>query len=155
MDEIEAEIQESDEINSRVMDLLRLINEATTPKDNNAGISTVPTTINFSGTTSSGSNANETASSGFQQSTTTSGSSGTSTLAFENVHIQLPGSSTYGGIQSFDAPSTSHAGVMQSSDSLAPGNGSQSFTNFSTNANLMSSQPKAKLPKLALPKFRG
>ena len=76
-------------------------------------------------------------------------------MAFENVHIQLPGSSTYGGIQSFDAPSTSHAGVMQSSDSLAPGNGSQSFTNFSTNANLMSSQPKAKLPKLALPKFRG
>ena len=155
VDEIEAEIQESDEINSRVMDLLRLINEATTPRDNNAGISTVPTTINFSGTTSSGSNANETASSGFQQSTTTSGSSGTSTLAFENVHIQLPGSSTYGGIQSFDAPSTSHAGVMQSSDSPAPGNGSQSFTNFSTNANLMSSQPKAKLPKLALPKFRG
>ena len=38
VDEIEAEIQESDEINSRVMDLLRLINEATTPKDNNAGI---------------------------------------------------------------------------------------------------------------------
>ena len=35
VDEIEAEIQESDEINSRVMDLLRLINEATTPKDNN------------------------------------------------------------------------------------------------------------------------
>ena len=65
------------------------------------------------------------------------------------------GSSTYGGIQSFDAPSTSHAGVMQSSDSLAPGNGSQSFNNFSTNANLMSSQPKAKLPKVALPKFRG
>ena len=40
VDEIETEIQESDEINSRVMDLLRLINEATTPKDNNAGIST-------------------------------------------------------------------------------------------------------------------
>ena len=73
VDEIEAEIQESDEINSRVMDLLRLINEATTPKDNNAGISTVPTTINFTETTSSGSNANETAPSGFQQSTTTSG----------------------------------------------------------------------------------
>ena len=51
--------------------------------------------------------------------------------------------------------STSHAGVMQSSDIPGPGNGSQSFTNFSTNANLMSSQPKAKLPKLALPKFRG
>ena len=154
VEEIEAEIQESDEINSRVMDLLRLINEATTPKDNNAGISTVPTT-NVSETTSSGSNANETAPSGFQKSTTPSGSSGSSTLAFENAHIQLPGSSTYGGIQSFDAPSTSHAGVMQSSDGLAPGNGSQSFTNFSTNANLMSSQPKAKLPKLALPKFRG
>ena len=154
VDEIEAEIQGSDEINSRVMDLLRLINEATSPKDNNAGISNVPTT-NVSETTSSGSNANETAPSGFQQSTTPSGSSGTSTLAFENGHIQLPGSSTYGGIQSFDAPSTSHAGVMQSSDSLAPGNGSQSFTNFSTNANFMSSQPKAKLPKLALPKFPG
>ena len=40
VDEIKTEIQESDEINSRVMDLLRLINEATTPKDNNAGIST-------------------------------------------------------------------------------------------------------------------
>ena len=155
VDEIEAEIQESDEINSRVMDLLRLINEATTPKDNNAGISTVPSTINVSETTSSGSNANENASSGFQQSTTPSGSSGTSTLAFENVHIQLPGSSAYGGIQSFDAPSTSHAGVMQSSNSPAPGSGSQSLTNFNTNANLMSSQPKAKLPKLALPKFPG
>ena len=116
VDEIETEIQESDEINSRVMDLLRLINEATTPKDNNAGISTVPTT-NVSETTSSGSNANETAPSGFQQSTTPSGSSGTSTLAFENVHIQLPWSSIYGEIQSFDAPSTSHVGVMQSSDS--------------------------------------
>ena len=64
MDEIEAEIQESDEINSRVMDLLRLINEATTPKDDNEGISTVPTT-NVSETTSSGSNANETAPSGY------------------------------------------------------------------------------------------
>ena len=150
VEEIEAEIQESDEIDSRIMDLLRLINEVTTPKDNNAGISTVPTT-NVSETTSSGSNASETA----PQSTTPSGSSGTSTLTFENAHIQLPRSSTYGGIQSFDAPSTSHAGVMQSSDSLAPGNGSQSFTNFSMNSNLMSSQPKAKLPKLALPKFRG
>ena len=154
VEEIEAEIQELDEINSHIMDLLRLINEATTPKDNNAGMSTIPTT-NVSKTTSSGSNANETAPSGFQQSTTPSGSSGTSTLTFENAHIQLPGSSTYGGIQSPDAPSTSHAGVMQSSDSLAPGNGSQSFNNFSMNANLMSSLPKAKLPKLALPKFRG
>ena len=113
VDEIEAEIQESDEINSRVMDLLRLINEATTPKDNNAGISTVPSTINVSETTSSGSNANENASSGFQQSTTPSGSSGTSTLAFEN-----------GEIQSFDAPSTSHVGVMQSLDSPASSQGS-------------------------------
>ena len=44
---------------------------------------------------------------------------------------------------------------MQSSDSPATGNGSQSLTTFCMNANLMSSQPKAKLPKLALPKFRG
>ncbi|CAH3199177.1 unnamed protein product [Porites evermanni] len=65
VEEIEAEIKESDEINSRVMDLLRLINEATTPKDNNAGISTVPTT-NVSETTSSGLNANETAPSGLE-----------------------------------------------------------------------------------------
>ena len=111
--------------------------------------------LTVSETTFSGSNANETAPSGFQQSTTPSGSSGTSTLGFENVHIQSPRSSTFGGIQSFVAPSTSHAGVAQSSDSVAPGNVSQSFTNFSTNANLMSSQPKAKLPKLGLPKFRG
>ena len=154
VDEIKEEIEESDEVNPRVMDLLQLINETTAPKDNNAGISTVPTT-NVSETTSSGSNANENAPSGFQLSPTPSGSSGTSTLAFENVHIQLPGSSTYGGIQPFDAPSTPHAGVMQSSDSPAPGNGSQSFTNFSMNANLMSSQPKAKLPKLVLRKLRG
>ena len=93
--------------------VLRLINEATTSKDNNSGISPVPTTVNVSETTSSGSNANENAPSGFQQSTTPSGSSGSSTLAFENVHIQLAGSSTYGGIQPFDAPLTSHAGVMR------------------------------------------
>ena len=77
VDGIEAEILESDEINSRVIDLLRLINEATSPKDSNAGIST-----NVSETTSSGTNANEIAPSGFQQSTTPSGSSVASTLAF-------------------------------------------------------------------------
>ena len=44
---------------------------------------------------------------------------------------------------------------MQSSDSPATGNGSQLLTTFGMNANLMSSQPKAKLPKLALPKCRG
>ena len=98
MDEIEAKILEPDEINSRVMDLLRLINEATTPKDRNTGISTVPSTINVSETTSSGKDANEIALSGFQQSTTPSGSIGTSTLACENAHIQLLESSTYGGI---------------------------------------------------------
>ena len=122
-------LKESDEINSRVMDLLRLINEAISPSDNNAGIWTVPTT-NVSETTSSGSNANETAPSVFQQSTTPSASSRTSTLAFENVHVQLSGSSTSGGIQSFDAPSNSHAGVMQSSYTSAPNDGSQSHTNF-------------------------
>ena len=92
MDGLEAEKLESDKINSRVIDLLRLINEATGPKDSNAGIPTVPTTINASETTSSGKNANEFAPSGFQQSTTVSGSSVASTLAFENAHIQLPGS---------------------------------------------------------------
>lgn len=97
VDGIEAEILESDEINSRDMDLLRLINEETSPKMSNAGISTVPTTINVSETTSSGTNAIEIAPSGFLQSTTVSGSSVASTLAFENAHIQLPGSSTYGG----------------------------------------------------------
>ena len=79
VDGIEAEKLESDEINSRVIDLLRLINEATCPKDSNAGIPTVPTTINASETTSSGTNANEFAPSGFQQSTTVSGSSVAST----------------------------------------------------------------------------
>ena len=67
MDEKEAEILEWDEINSRVMDLLRMINEATTPKDSNAGIWTVPTTINVSETTSPGTNANKIAPSRFQQ----------------------------------------------------------------------------------------
>ena len=80
------------------MDLLRFINEATSPKDSSAGISTVPTTINVSESTSSGTNANKITPSGLQQSTTPSGSSGTSTLAFENTHIQLPWSATYGGI---------------------------------------------------------
>lgn len=67
MDEIEAKILEPDEISSRVMDLLRLINEVTTPKDRNTGILTVPSTINVSETTSSGKGANEIALSGFQQ----------------------------------------------------------------------------------------
>ena len=44
---------------------------------------------------------------------------------------------------------------MQSSDSPTTGNGSQPLSNFGMNANLMSSQPKAKLPKLALAKSRG
>ena len=92
VDGLEAKILESDEINSRVMDLLRLINEATRPRDSNAGIPTVPTTISASETTSSGTNANEFAPSGFQQSTTVSGSRVASTLAFEYAHIQLPGS---------------------------------------------------------------
>ena len=91
------------------MDLLRLINEATTPKDSNAGISTVPTTINVSETTSSGTYANENAPSGFQKSTTPSGSSGTSTLTFENAHIQLPGSSTHGGNRSVMTKPTNEA----------------------------------------------
>ena len=64
--------------------------------DSNAGIPTVPTTINASKTTSSGTNANEFAPSGFQQSTTVSGSRVALTLAFENAHIQLPGSWNYG-----------------------------------------------------------
>ena len=76
-------------------------------------------------------------------------------MASENAHIQLPGSSTYGGIQSLNVPLTSGAGVMQSSDSPTTGNGSQPLSNFGMNANLMSSQPKAKLPKLALVKFSG
>ena len=84
-----------------------MINEATTPKESNAGILTIPTTINVSETAASGTPTNGNAPSGFQQSTTHSGSSGTSTLAFENAHIQLPGSSTH------DSPLTSHAGVMQ------------------------------------------
>ena len=92
VDGIEGEILESDEINSRVVDLLRLINEATSPKDNNTGILSVPTTINASETTSSGTNSNEIVPSGFQRSTTPSGSSVASTLAFENAHIQLRGS---------------------------------------------------------------
>ena len=58
------------------MDLLRLINEATTPKDSDAGISTVPITINVRETTSSGTYANENAPSCFQQSTTPSGLGG-------------------------------------------------------------------------------
>ena len=82
MDGIGAEILESDEINSRVIVLFRLINEATCPTYSNAGISTVPTTINVSETTSSGTNANEIAPSGFQQSSTPSGSSVASTWAF-------------------------------------------------------------------------
>ena len=111
--------------------------------DNNAGLSTVPTT-----------NINDTTPSGSQQSISPSGSSGTSTLASENnVQLQLPGSAAYGGIHPFNVASTSHDENMQS-----PGNsgmGSQSHTDFSMNANSVAYQPKAKLPKLVLPKFRG
>ena len=156
VDEIKAEIQESDEINSRVMDLLRLINEATTPKDNNAQEFRLPQSTNVSETTSFGSKADETAPSGFQQSTTPSGSSGTSTLASE---LQLLESSTSGGIQSCSISISiiqllslelcNHQLVLLKATVL------NHLLTLARMTNLMSSQPKAKLPKLALPKLQG
>ncbi|PFX25822.1 hypothetical protein AWC38_SpisGene9512 [Stylophora pistillata] len=79
-EEAEAEMEESDEINSRVIDLLLVINEATGSMDNNDGLSIVLTT-----------NIDDTMPTGSQQSITPSGSSGTSTLASKyNVQLQLP-----------------------------------------------------------------
>ncbi|XP_068679830.1 uncharacterized protein [Montipora foliosa] len=108
VEEVEAEIEESDEFNTRVIDLLRVINEATSSKDNNTGLSTVPTK-----------NINETRSS-FDQ---VSGSSGT-WASENNVQLQLPGSATYGGFHSFNVTSSStcHVENMQSSGNsvLAP-----------------------------------
>ena len=40
VDEIENEIEESDEVNSRMEDLLRVIQKATSSKETNAGVST-------------------------------------------------------------------------------------------------------------------
>ncbi|XP_022790390.1 uncharacterized protein LOC111329893 [Stylophora pistillata] len=143
VEEVEAEIEESDEINSRVIDLLLVINEATGLMDNNDGLSVVPTT-----------NIDDTTPPGSQQSITPSGTSGTSTLASKNnVQLQSPGSAAYGGFHSFDVASTSHAENMQSSGNS--GMGSHLHTNFGMNANSVAYQPRAKLPKLVLPKFRG
>ncbi|PFX25804.1 hypothetical protein AWC38_SpisGene9561 [Stylophora pistillata] len=109
VEEVEAEIEESDEINSRVIDLLLVINEATGLMDNNDGLSVVPTT-----------NIDDTTPPGSQQSITPSGTSGTSTLASKNnVQLQSPGSAAYGGFHSFDVASTSHAENMQSSGNSA------------------------------------
>ena len=120
VEEVEAEIEESDEFNTRVLDLLRVINEATSSKDNNTGLSTVPTK-----------NINETTS----QSITPSGSSGTSTWASENnVQLPLPGSATYGGFHSFNVTSSSTCHVENMQSSGNSGMGSQSNTNFSINA---------------------
>lgn len=111
--------------------------------DNNDGLSVVPTT-----------NIDDTTPPGSQQSITPSGTSGTSTLASKNnVQLQSPGSAAYGGFHSFDVASTSHAENMQSSGNS--GMGSHSHTNFGMNANSVAYQPRAKLPKLVLPKFRG
>ncbi|XP_068679831.1 uncharacterized protein [Montipora foliosa] len=114
VEEVEAEIEESDEFNTRVIDLLRVINEATSSKDNNTGLSTVPTK-----------NINETRSS-FDQ---VSGSSGT-WASENNVQLQLPGSATYGGFHSFNVTSSStcHVENMQSSGNSASTPGGFNFT---------------------------
>lgn len=139
VDEIENEIEESDEVNSRMEDLLRVIQKATSSKETNAGVSPVPSTTNTSDQKCPVSQPSSTS------------TAGSSTLNAGNVHFQLPwGTSGYEEIQSLNAPSTSQAG--NTSPSGYPGMG----TNFSINADpIQSHSSKAKLPKLVLPKFRG
>lgn len=78
-----------------------------------------------------------------------------STLSSGNAQIQIPGSSNSTGIQS-SVPSNIHAGTGIKQATGSSGMTFQIPTNFSTlNANSMAFQPKARLPKLVLPRFRG
>ena len=148
---VEAEIEESDEIISRVMDLLRVLDNTTSSKDDNAAAIIDESTPPCSKQTTSPSEPSAGTSSGSPPSTIPSGSSENSTLASGNAQVQfVAGSSSHGGIQ---ASSTPHVGNMQPPGSS--GVGFQSPSNFSLNVNATAFQPKAKLPKLVLPKFRG
>ena len=85
-----------------------------------------------------------------------------STFGPGNDQIQVPGSLNSTGFQS-TVPSNTHAGsgiyTQGPQEPQATGSSGMNFqmpTNFSTlNANSMAFQPKARLPKLVLPRFRG
>ena len=160
VDEIEREIVEADEFNSRVMEMLRNIIETTTPIDQ--GISSM------AGTTS-GKNENP----GSVQST--GPNIGVQPGNVNSQNAQVSGSSISTGIQSSDVLSNNQAENTQRSSfnsqagianpQVTPGSSGTNFqlpnnSNFSGNANSnhvnpMAHQSKAKLPKLVLPKFRG
>ena len=153
VDEIEREIVEADEFNSRVMEMLRKIMDTTTP---------------MAGTTS-GKNANL----GSVQ--PTGSNIGVQPANVDSENAQVPGSSISTGIQSSDVFSNNQAENTQQSSfnsqaniatpQVPPGSSGTNFqlpnnSNFSGNANSnhvnpMAHQSKAKLPKLVLPKFRG
>ena len=146
VEEIVKEIEDSDEINSRVMEMLRKINDVTSPKQNDQGISTL-----------SGKKDEENTTSISLQSTgpipVVSPVNTSSTLDSGNdQNLQVPGTLTPStGMQSSHVPSNNQAGNTQE-----PGSSGMAFqlpTNLNTNATAF--QPKAKLPKLVLPKFRG
>ena len=154
VEEIANEIEESEDINLRVLFMLQSIMEATSSKSNDKGIFTVK-----------GTNGDETAPSTSLQSTT----GPQTTNASENVdsgntHLVQNVESSIGDVsQPLQSPAPSaDAGVH------APHSPESSGTNFPlstnsnvntvtspSNANPMATQPRAKLPKLVLPKFKG
>ncbi|XP_078368716.1 uncharacterized protein LOC144652543 [Oculina patagonica] len=135
VEEIVKEIEDSDEINSRVMEMLRKINEALSPKQND------PLT---------GKKDGKHATSGSLQST-------------GPITVDPPENGDSGNDQILQVPGTfipgmqpPHVPLTQTGNTQEPGSSGTAFqlpTNLNTNATAF--QPKAKLPKLVLPKFRG
>ena len=143
VDEIEREMVEADEFNSRVMEMLRKIIETTTPIDQ--GISSMAGSVQSTGP-----------------------NIGVQPGNVDSENAQVPGSSISTGIQSSDVLSNNQAENTQQSSfnsqtgiatpRVTPGSSGTNFqlpnnSNFSGNANSnhvnpMAHQSKAKLPKL-------
>ena len=143
--EVADEIEESHDVNSRAMDILRMVMEATNPNPSDQGTSTVNATASHEIVPPD--SASLTALSGSQ-------AAKVSPNLDSGIFVpDQPGSSASPGIQSLGFPSVTHAGISQATGSS--GMAFQPPINFNTIANSMPYQPKAKLPKLVLPKFRG
>ena len=153
VEEIANEIEESEDINLRLLFMLQSIMRATSPKSNDEVISTVK-----------GTSGDETAPCTSLQSTTgLQTTNGSKNVASGNTQVvQNVESSTS------DVSQPLHTPLAPTADAEAPHSSETSGTNIqlssSSNvstvtspsyANLMATQPRAKLPKLVLPKFKG
>ena len=153
VEEIANEIEESEDVNLRVLFMLQSITDATSSKSNDKGISSVK-----------GTNGDETSPSTSLQSTSgPQPTNGSENVDSGNIQVvQNVGSSTGNVSQPLHNPAPSaDSGVHAPQSPENSGTNLQLSSNSNVNtvtspnyANPMAPQPRAKLPKLVLPKFK-